>query len=171
MNSELGSAQNPDGTLKEPHEITWRHSCSPSPGLLLTKPPAHIDALPKPPGHGKAPKLKTQNRRKHDPLAKEAAKPEWRKGNQLTLRNQLVLRDKLALRDKLTIIEFEEEAKREGRKLTQTAIAMHFLESKIFEGLCQTTVGDILRDRKLIRAALDPKQSGAGSAHVSKDAI
>ena len=142
--SGLGCAQNPDGSLKETHEIEFVHSPSTN---SVELPPAEPCSLPpvaevpsKVPLLGKVPLQSRRGQRKYNPIS--GAQPEQKRRNQLTLM------------DKITIINYAEEAEQEGQKLSQTAIAKHF-HSHGFPGLSQTTVSDILKKWHEIRAALN----------------
>ena len=142
--SRLGCAQNPDGLLKETHEIEFVHSLSTNSVKL---PPAKLCSLPpmaevpsKFPLLGKVPLQSHQGQRKYNPISE--AQLEQKRHNQLTLM------------DKINIINYAEEAEQEGQKLSQTAIAKHF-HSHGFPGLSQTTISDILKKWHEIRAALN----------------
>lgn len=157
LSGELGCAQNLDGTLKEAHEIEFIHSPSansvelPPESVPLSFPlaPETAAIIPqKEPAHGKVPKQTSRERRKQNPIP--GAQPDRKKRNQLTLSN------------KVKIIEYAEEAERNNNKLSQTAIAKHF-QAHGFPGLSQTTVGDILKKRDEIRAALKGEITQGGS--------
>jgi hypothetical protein len=139
MSNELGCAQNPDGSLKEAHEIEFVYSPSANSIAL----PAQLPSVVAP-----CPDLnKCANERKR-------ACPKWRQEPTSRAEPASKKRSQLTLHDKLKIIEFDEEVKQNGQKLSQTAIAKYFQE-RGFPKLSQTTVGDILNKREEIRAQLN----------------
>lgn len=146
VNSMLGPAQNPDGSLKEADQIEWRHSASPCPTPLTDlrsrkrSAPKKSSATQKKPSARKKAGLPTHPTRSI--TAATAAKSDPKRLN-------------LTLYDKLQILDYmESEAAQDGG---QAGVIRHFISK--FPGLKQSTVSRIKKDGPQLRQrGKDPAQ-------------
>lgn len=146
--NSLGCAQNPDGTLKEAHEIEWARSRSGSPIDLHASAPGQSNALPvtlpdpdpskmRDPSHGKDKKKPIPGRR---PKTIHPAR------NLSAATAPAKQRKALTLYDKLKIIDYHEG---EGNGLSQAKLAEHF--SSQYENLTQSSISRILKNKNQLR--------------------